>query len=250
MSKQAQPLPQQPPLPPLADLQAIYANAPAEHILRDVVQRFAGRVAVVSSFGAESVVLLHQLAQLDPRVPVIFLNTGKLFGETLRYRDRVQNLLGLADVRSAAPLARDVQREDAKGDLWNRQPDRCCHIRKVLPQERSLKGFQVILTGRKRFQTQERWQMEMIEEEEGADGQKRYRINPLAAWKIDQLGDYITAHHLPRHPLTREGFQSIGCMPCTRRVGEGESYRAGRWAGRDKDECGIHNAEFADGEGI
>lgn len=237
-------------LPPLKALQARYAKADATAILRDVVQRFAGRVAVASSFGAESVVLLHQLAQLDPKVPVIFLNTGKLFGETLRYRDRVQNLLGLADVRSTAPLARDVQRDDAKGDLWNRNPDQCCHIRKVLPQERALSGFQVILTGRKRFQTQERWQMEKIEPERAANGQTRYRINPLASWTIDRLGAYIAKHRLPRHPLTQEGFVSIGCMPCTRRVGEGEDYRAGRWAGRSKDECGIHGTEFADGEGI
>ena len=240
----------QPPLPPLADLQARYAGASADAILRDVVQRFAGEVAAVSSFGAESVVLLHQLAQLDPGVPVIFLNTGKLFGETLRYRDRVQTMLGLADVRSTAPLARDVQRRDPKGDLWNRAPDQCCHMRKVLPQERALKDFRVILTGRKRFQTQDRWQMEMIEEERGAEGEQRYRINPLAPWTIKDLGAYIETHKLPRHPLTQEGFQSIGCMPCTRRVREGEDYRAGRWAGRDKDECGIHGTEFADGEGI
>ena len=206
-------------------------------------QAFAGRVAVVSSFAAESVVLLHHVAEIDATTPVLFLNTGKLFGETLRYRDRLQDVLGLTDIRAIGPHPDDRKEQDGEGTLWSRDPDACCHFRKVVPLSRAIEGFAATITGRKRFQTAARATMDRVEL---ADG--RVRFNPLMDWSQADLMGYIDEKKLPKHPLLMDGYPSIGCMPCTRRVAAGESYRAGRWAGFDKDECGIHAG--LDGEGI
>lgn len=215
----------------------------AQGIVALALSEFPGRTALVSSFGAESAVLLHMAASIDPDTPVLFLNTGKLFGETLRYRDRLQELLGLGDLRAAAPNPGDRDRLDPEGNLWAKDPDACCHFRKVLPLRRRLEGFDASITGRKRFQTGARAAMAPVEFFEG-----RFRFNPLAGWSQANLDDYLAAHDLPRHPLVEDGYPSIGCMPCTRRVKSGEDYRAGRWSGLEKDECGIHVG--IDGEGI
>ena len=216
----------------------------ATTLLRVTVEAcFPGRVACVSSFGAESVVLLHLLAGVDPTVPVIFLNTGKLFGETMRYRDRLQEVLGLQDVRAIGPNAGMLRDRDPEGVLWRTDPDACCAIRKVDPVHRALSGFDAEITGRKRFQSLTRGRLAPVELN-GA----RFVINPLWNWSLDDLRDHIVAHDLPRHPLVDDGFVSIGCMPCTARVVPGGDYRSGRWAGMGKDECGIH--ANMDGDGI
>jgi phosphoadenosine phosphosulfate reductase len=209
---------------------------------------FKDEICVVSSFGAESAVLLHMVAQIDPTTPVIFLNTGKLFGETLRYRDRLQTLLGLTDVRSIGPHPTDLAEKDSNEDLWQKNNDMCCHIRKNLPQERALKGFKAVLTGRKRFQTSQRGSMQRIEIDDEAAA--RLRINPLADFTLEDLQAYLEAHNLPKHPLVKDGYLSIGCMPCTDKVKEGDDYRSGRWSEQDKEECGMHGTEFVYGEGI
>ena len=226
----------------LEQLQAAAAGLDAKGILALALKEFPGKAAMVSSFGSESAVLLHMLAKIDPNVPVLFLNTGKLFGETLRYRDRLQDQLGLGDVRSLAPHPIDRATRDPDGTLWSRDTDACCNFRKVVPLKRALAGFEAQITGRKRFQTRERAAMQPVEVFEG-----RFRFNPLADWSQTDLDAYMAAHDLPRHPLVDDGYPSIGCMPCTRRVQTGEGYRDGRWSGLDKDECGIHGV---DGEGI
>ena len=202
----------------------------------------AGKTAVVSSFGAESAVLLHLVAQIDPLTPILFLNTGKLFGETLRYRDRLQDTLGLGDVRSLSPSLDERNKHDPEGTLWSRNTDACCDFRKTVPLNRALEPFLAQVTGRKRFQTRERADMQPVEFFQG-----RLRFNPLWQWDLHQLEAFMDRHKLPRHPLVEDGYPSIGCMPCTRRVQAGEDYRAGRWSGLDKDECGIH---LTDGGGI
>jgi len=229
----------------LAQLQAQAQGCDAMGILKLALQGdLAGKTAVVSSFGSESVVLLHLVAQVDPSTPILFLNTGKLFGETLRYRDRLQDELGLTDIRSIAPDPADRARLDPEGNLWTKSTDTCCNFRKMAPLRRALEGFAAQITGRKKFQTGARHTMQPVEYFEG-----RFRFNPLAEWTPDDLEAYATAaHNLPRHPLVEDGYPSIGCMPCTRRLQSGESYRDGRWAGSDKDECGIHVG--VDGEGI
>jgi phosphoadenosine phosphosulfate reductase len=227
----------------LAELQLAARGRDAYGILELALKgEFAGKTAVVSSFGSESAVLLHMIAQIDPNTPVLFLNTGKLFGETLRYRDRLQDELGLGDVRSLAPSTADRRRFDPDGGLWSIDTDACCNFRKVIPLRHALEGFEAQITGRKRFQTNARHEMQAVEFFEG-----RFRFNPLADWSLADLERYVELHCLPKHPLVEDGYPSIGCMPCTRRVQAGESYRAGRWAGLDKDECGIHGV---DGDGI
>ena len=227
----------------LAALQAKAANRDAHGILELALrEEFAGQTAVVSSFGAESAVLLKLVADIDPNTPILFLNTGKLFGETLRYRDRLQETLGLGDVRSLAPSLEARLKADPEGTLWSRDTDACCDFRKTVPLNRALAPFAAQITGRKRFQTRERADMQPVEYFEG-----RYRFNPLWQWDLQQLDAFTERHNLPRHPLVEDGYPSIGCMPCTRRVQAGEDYRAGRWAGLDKDECGIH---LTDGGGI
>ncbi len=206
-------------------------------------ESFPARTAVVSSFGAESAVLLHMVAEVEPTTPILFLNTGKLFGETLRYRDRLQDMLGLTDIRAIGPHPVERMERDPESVLWSRNPDACCNLRKVVPMRRALEGFAASVTGRKRFQTEARSRMQAVEYFEG-----RFRFNPLARWTLADIDAYFAAHNLPRHPLVEDGYPSIGCLPCTRRVQGGEMYRDGRWAGFDKDECGIHTG--VDGEGI
>ena len=226
----------------LAALQAAAAGLDPQGVVALALKEFPGTTAVVSSFGSESAVLLHLMAEIDPNTPVLFLNTGKLFGETLRYRDRLQERLGLGDVRALGPHPADRAKFDPEGTLWSKDVDACCRFRKVMPLQRALEGFEAQLTGRKRFQTRERSAMQTVEFFEG-----RFRFNPLADCSQEDLETYMSAHDLPRHPLVEDGYPSIGCMPCTRRVKSGEDYRAGRWAGLEKDECGIHGV---DGDGI
>ena len=224
-------------------LRSRYADADAVTLLRAAIKdEFPGRLTTVSSFGSESVVLLHLISRIDPSVPVIFLNTGKLFGETLRYRDRLQDKLGLTDIRSIRPHPDDEKALDADGTLWSRDPDACCNFRKVLPLRRAIAGFEAEITGRKRFQTLARTGMAPFE----LNG-SRFVINPLWNWSLEDLKNHILKHDLPRHPLVEDGFLSIGCMPCTQRVKDGDTYRSGRWSGQDKDECGIHENTAGDG---
>lgn len=194
-----------------------------------------GRIALVSSFGTESALLLALAAELDPSVPVIFLDTGKLFGETLRYRDQLVALLGLRDVRSVVPDPARLAALDPSGTLWLGDPDTCCHVRKVEPLARALAGFEIWVSGRKRYQGPSRAALPTVEI---ADG--RLKLNPLAPWSRERIAAEFTRRKLPPHPLEADGFLSIGCMPCTARVEPGEAERAGRWRNRDKTECGIH----------
>jgi phosphoadenosine phosphosulfate reductase len=227
-----------------AALRARAENLDAPGVLELAIKEaFPGKIAVISSFAAESVVLLHHVAQIDPETPVLFLNTHKLFGETMRYRDRVQETLGLTDIRAVGPHPDDRRARDPEGTLWSRNPDACCHFRKVGPLRRVLAGFDAVVTGRKRFQTAHRAAMAKVEVAEG-----RIRFNPLVDWSLPELQAYMDEHRLPKHPLINDGYPSIGCIPCTRRVTAGEGYRDGRWAGSDKVECGIHTG--VDGEGI
>ncbi len=207
-------------------------EADALGILRRVLDDPAiERTALVSSFGAESVVLLHLVAQVGPALPVLFLETGMLFPETLDYQVAVAEHLGLTDVRLIGP-----EEGDADGTLHQRDPEACCALRKTRPLERALSGFDAWITGRKRFHGGQRVDVPVFE----ASGDGRLKVNPLAAWPQSAITEYIDRHDLPRHPLVAQGFTSIGCAPCTTQVAEGESPRAGRWRGLEKSECGIH----------
>jgi phosphoadenosine phosphosulfate reductase len=215
-----------------------YRHADTATLLAAIVRdEFPGQVALVSSFGAEAAVLLHLLARIEPSIPVIFLDTEKLFGETRRYRDRLIDDLRLSDVRTIKPDPERIEALDPDGVLWYGNPDMCCRLRKVEPLQRALQGFDAWITGRKGFQGGARTQLQRIEVN-AEDG--RIKINPLADWQKSDLDAYFERHALPRHPLEAEGFLSVGCMPCTDRVAPGEHARAGRWRGKNKTECGIH----------
>ncbi|MEW6255624.1 MAG: phosphoadenylyl-sulfate reductase [Pseudomonadota bacterium] len=201
----------------------------------------AGRLAAVSSFGTESAVLLHMIAQVDPGLPILFLDTGMMFSETLEYRDTLVARLGLTDVRTLTPDPTDRRLRDPDDALWSEQPDACCALRKVEPLERGLAPFSAWINGRKRYQAATRAHIPAVEFEAG-----RLKFNPLAALGPAELNGWMRAHDLPEHPLKAFGFLSIGCMPCTSRVKPGEDARAGRWRGQGKTECGIHVHKSAD----
>ena len=197
---------------------------------------FPGPVALVSSFGTESALLLDLAAEIDRAVPVIFLDTGKLFPETLEYRDTLIDRLGLTDVRLVQPEARAVATQDANGTLWRQHPDRCCNLRKTQPLQTALEGFSAWITGRKRFQSSARRDVGLFEAESGG----RIKVNPLAFWSADRIAAEFDRRDLPRHPLEAFGFPSVGCTTCTVPVTDGSDRRAGRWPGQAKTECGIH----------
>jgi phosphoadenosine phosphosulfate reductase len=218
-----------------AELNARLRDAHPTEILRAAVAEYGGRLALVSSFGAESAVLLHLAAQVDPSIPVLFLDTGMHFGQTLDYRKTLAAKLGLTDVRDLRPQYQDLATQDPSANLYKTDTDACCNIRKVLPLDRALADFDAWITGRKRFQASSRLRLAVVEAGEG-----KIKFNPLANWSKAEIDAYAAAHDLPAHPLVEFGYPSIGCWPCTRPVEEGQDVRAGRWAGSEKVECGIH----------
>jgi phosphoadenosine phosphosulfate reductase len=219
-------------------LNRLLANAQPQDIIAEALRSVPdGRLAAVSSFGTESAVLLKFVADVDPSIPVLFLDTGWLFEETLAYRQTLARRLGLRDIRTLHPDTVTLQRDDPERDLWFRDPDACCRIRKVDPLAAALRGFDGWLNGRKRFHGNERSGLAVVE----ADGE-RLKFNALAGLGQDELQGLFETFDLPRHPLERLGFASVGCMPCTSRTQPGEGARAGRWRDRGKTECGIHTA--------
>ena len=216
-------------------LDARLRDADPQAIVEAAVDLYADRLAVVSSFGAESAVLLHMVAQVKPDLPVLFLDTGMLFGQTLDYRKALTARLDLTDVRDLRPLYQDLAVHDPSQDLWKSDTNACCNIRKVLPLDRALGEFDAWITGRKRFHGGDRLRLKVVER---ADG--KVKFNPLANWGKAELDAYAAANDLPAHPLVEFGYPSVGCWPCTKPVEDDDNLRAGRWAGSEKTECGIH----------
>jgi phosphoadenosine phosphosulfate reductase len=213
-----------------------YGALAGEALMAPLIEReFKGRIALLSSFGAEAALLLDMVARIDRRTPVLFIDTGKLFGETLRYRDALVARLGLTDIRNLAPDPAELARRDPDGTLWHRDPDACCRLRKVEPLALALAGFDALISGRKRHHGGAREGLPAIELSDGL-----IRINPLWNYTPERVAAAFAERSLPPHPLEADGFRSIGCMPCTDRVAPGESARAGRWRGLEKTECGIH----------
>jgi phosphoadenosine phosphosulfate reductase len=219
-------------------LNRVHAASEAQVLLEDVIRhQYPGGVALVSSFGADSAVLLHMVAEIDPATPVLFQETGMLFPETLDYQRTLAARLGLSDLRLIRPDPEDLAADDPDGTLHRENTDGCCFLRKTLPLRRALAPFGAWITGRKRAQAATRAGLELFEEdrENGL-----LKVNPLAQWDGAMLRGYMRAQGLPAHPLVSRGYPSIGCAPCTSPVAEGEDPRAGRWRGEAKVECGIH----------
>ncbi|MGB0670678.1 MAG: phosphoadenylyl-sulfate reductase [Rhodospirillales bacterium] len=217
------------------ELNARYGELDAEDVLQAVIGReFPGRIALVSSFGAESVVLLHLVSRVEPSLPILFIDTGKLFGETKRYRDQLIAELGLTGLTVIGPDTAEERAEDPDGILWTKSTDACCDLRKVRPLARALGGYDAWISGRKVFHGGDRSGLGVFD----TDGQ-HVKVNPLAHWSPEKIKAYMDLHDLPTHPLVFDGYLSIGCMPCTDRAVDGDP-RSGRWKGQAKTECGIH----------
>lgn len=208
------------------------------HAINDPI---VGRVALVSSFGAESVVLLHMISIIDPKTPILFIDTEMLFPETMQYQLDVAEKLGLTNIKVIRAKDQTLAAQDPDGTLHKTNPDACCNLRKTVPLADALGGYDAWITGRKRFHSGTREALDLFE----ADGDKRIKINPLAHWRREDIQDYIINNNLPRHPLVAQGYPSIGCAPCTSPVKDGEDIRAGRWRGEQKTECGIHFPQVA-----
>jgi phosphoadenosine phosphosulfate reductase len=220
------------------DVRAVNAalrTAPPQEILAAALAAAPGRVAMVSSFGTESAVLLHMLSELNPATPVLFLDTGHLFAQTLDHRRNLAARLGLRDVRDLRPAYAEIALRDPKADLYKTDTDACCAVRKVAPLDAGLRDFDAWITGRKRFHGGARLHLPVVERSEG-----KLKFNPLAAWGRDELVAYAAVHDLPAHPLAAFGYPSVGCWPCTKPTDDPTDVRGGRWAGSEKTECGIH----------
>jgi phosphoadenosine phosphosulfate reductase len=220
-----------------ATLDAELRRADPRTVIEAALETFGDRLALVSSFGAESAVLLDMAAKVKPDIPVLFLDTGLLFGQTLDYRKSLAAKLGLKDVRDLRPHYQDLATTDPEARLWQTDTDACCQLRKVVPLDLALEDFDAWITGRKRFHGGDRVKLPVVEQ-----SGRHVKFNPLANWTKADLDAYAAEHQLPAHPLVAQGFPSIGCWPCTQPAEEGEDLRAGRWAGSQKNECGIHLA--------
>lgn len=211
-------------------------QASAQTILRAaIVREWPGEMTYVSSFGAESAVMLALIADVDPSLPILFIDTGMHFPQTLDYRDELIDRLGLTGVRTINPNETERKVLDPKNNLWKADADACCALRKVRPLAPALDGFQAWTTGRKRFHGGARLSLPVFEH---ADG--RYKINPLANWAQEDVDLFLAQRDLPRHPLVAQGYPSIGCWPCTQPAADPSDPRSGRWAGQEKSECGLH----------
>ena len=219
-----------------------YFGLSAEAALRKAIVDYKGKIVLASSLGADSAVMLHLVSKIDKDLPVIFLETGKHFRETLAYRDMLIEDLGLTNFQNIRPDAKELKAEDPDGNLNQTYPDECCNLRKVRPLDNVIKGYDARITGRKRYQTPDRANMPILEL-----GGRMAKVNPLAYWAAKDVSAYMRKHDLPPHPMLALGYPSIGCQPCTTRVAEGEDPRAGRWRTHDKTECGIH---YIDGKWV
>ena len=230
------------PLRPVEGAASRAATLAARHVRGDAIDLSGlladpalGRVALVSSFGAESAVLLHLVLSIAPATEVLFLDTRRHFPETLAYRDRLAAHLGIERLTVLRPDTGALRRADPFGGLHGADPDACCQLRKARPLQAALSRFDAWITGRKRAQSAARGALAPVEVDGG-----HVKLNPLAAWSPDEVERYLDRHGLPRHPLVARGFPSIGCAPCTSPCRPGEALREGRWRGQGKTECGIH----------
>jgi phosphoadenosine phosphosulfate reductase len=206
------------------------------------------RLAVATSFQSSGLVILHLLREIRADVPVLFLDTGFHFAETLEFRDRIAEMWDLKVVTLTGEHGSPARQAEQYGpELYRRDPDRCCLINKVRPLQDALEEYDGWMSGLRRDQSPLRAGTPTIEAQMLPSGSEVLKIHPLATWSRARVDSYVNRHGIPTHPLIERGFASIGCRPCTRAVGDGEDERAGRWDGTAKSECGIHS--FGRGSG-
>ena len=215
--------------------------APGE-ILAWAAAAFPGRAAIGTSFQGAGLVTIHQAVTAGLDLPVFTIDTGLLFPETLELKDRLERFFGIQIETIEPELTVEGQARELGASLWQRNPDLCCTIRKVVPLQRKLSELDGWISGLRRDQSDTRASTQALElyEFDKLRGKQIVKVNPLATWSSAKVWDYIHEHRIPYNPLKDRGFRSIGCWPCTRAVGDGESDRAGRWTGFEKNECGIH----------
>jgi phosphoadenosine phosphosulfate reductase len=220
----------------LARQNELFENAAPEEILAWTTSRFAPDAVLTMSLQHEGVVIAHMLREIAPATRIFFIDTGYHFPETLAYRAELVARFGfpIENLTSVMPRAEFVAKYG--DDLYNRDPDLCCKINKVEPMQLALRGVRAWINGRRRDQAVTRARMPIAERLQGGI----VKTNPLANWTSRDTYRYLTANDIPLHPLFEQGYTSIGCWPCTRPVLAGEDERAGRWAGKNKVECGLH----------
>jgi phosphoadenosine phosphosulfate reductase len=214
-----------------------FESQPSESIVSWAAREFSPDLAMSTSFGVESAVLLHLVTQIHPSIPVLFTNTGFHFKETLEHRDRLVKRLNL-NLRELKPEIPTEEFLAKNGRLYERDPDSCCAQNKIAPFEKALKDYKAWITGIRHNQADTRKSSHFVENYRD----KLVKVNPLLNWTSKMFWDYAKKYELPYHPLWEKGYLSIGCSPecCTRPVKLGEDPRAGRWAGKNKIECGLH----------
>jgi phosphoadenosine phosphosulfate reductase len=225
------------------------AGATPQEILREAVRRFHPRLLMATAFGAEGCCVIHMLAEIEPGVAVINLETGYQFPETLELRERIRERYGIAVEYVLPELSVAEYEAEHGGPLYGLRPDQCCHDRKIAPLRRALARLQPLawISAIRADQTDDRKQADVIQWDAKFE---LVKVNPLLNWTKKDVWSFVVKHDVPYNPLHDRGYPSIGCWPCTRAVGPGEDDRAGRWAGKVKKECGLHVIENQDGGGI
>jgi phosphoadenosine phosphosulfate reductase len=219
-----------------------FESAPLEEILRWAWENYGERAAIGTSFQGAGLVVIHTACAAGFRFPVFTIDTGLLFPETLELKAKIEARFGIAIESLVPEQSVEEQAAEHGPELWNRYPDLCCTMRKVIPLQKKLSALDVWITGLRRQQSEDRQKTRIVELYKFDVLHDRHilKLNPMANWTRDAVRAFLAGHGIPVNALASRGYRSIGCMPCTRPIGDGESERAGRWTGFDKAECGIH----------
>lgn len=223
-------------------LSARFEETPLEGILEWVWQRFGKKAAIGTSFQGAGLVMIHHAVRAGLPIPVFTIDTGFLFPETVALKDRLEEFFGIEIERVSPEQTPEEQAAEHGPNLWERSPNLCCTMRKVLPLQQKLSELSVWITGVRRQQAETREQTGILElyKFDALRDRDILKLNPMAPWSREGVWDYLHEHKIPYNPLHDQGYRSIGCQPCTRKTKAGESERAGRWTGFEKTECGIH----------
>ena len=220
----------------LKDLNLRFQEQEANEILYESINKFfLKKIVYVCSFGAESAVILHLISNISKDFPIIFLNTGKLFDETLNYRNDLIKLFNLTNIIEIYPEKFDLTKHDANEVLWKADHNKCCEIRKVNPLKKALKPYTTWISGRKGYHSNERREKKVLE-----IVNSKFVLSPLINWSQNKITEYFESFNIPKHPLYKKGYLSIGCRNCTVTSSDSNNVRSGRWSNTKKTECGIH----------
>ena len=217
------------------DLNRLYKNSSPEKILSFSIDKFESKIVYVCSFGTESAIILSMISKINKNFPILLINTNFLFPETLEYKEKLLDNLGLHNCIEVTPEKESLKIYDPENNLWKTNVDKCCEIRKVIPLQKELEKFDSWISGRKSYHLDSRENLNPFEQANG-----KIIINPLVSMTKNQVEEYFNKNSLPKHPLFSEGYLSIGCINCTSKTTNFDNVRSGRWKNNSKTECGIH----------